>query len=416
VTGNCSAASPTAPDSARRGPWQLCAALLATAVLLFGAVTVARADAFVVLGDPHLRTAIASQLATQGQIPPGSDGTTLTPSDMQALTTLTAPARGIAKLDGLESATALTSLDLSGNEIATITPLAGLTHLTDVDLVGNRLDVTAGSPAMTVIAALQGLGAHVSYQPQRASLSAPTVSSSASTFGKWVTFSGGITPRGAATSGASVVRLYHLETKTVTVVSRGTTKKVAVNYWRLRKRLTMKVGSAQGLSVTGKLPYAGKWQAQVAFAGSPDYGSCASTATAFVVQDPRIPAAISWATRKLGSHAWDHYCYRFVCDCYAKGAHASVTRYSNAKQAADALHAAAQRSANAPRGALVFYHSMHGSTDLGHVGISLGNGTMINDNGGEGVKIMRISSPRYIGWAAPPLSPPIVDWKQPTKT
>ncbi len=62
--------------------------------------------------------------------------------------------------------------------------------------------------------------------------------------------------------------------------------------------------------------------------------------------------------------------------------------------------------ANAPRGALVFYR-----TNLGHVGISLGNGTMINDCGYAGVKIMPIKNTmHYIGWAAPPLSPPITDW------
>jgi hypothetical protein len=40
---------------------------------------------------------------------------------------------------------------------------------------------------------------------------------------------------------------------------------------------------------------------------------------------------------------------------------------------------------------------------------------MINDNGGQGVKIMSIKgySGRYVGWAAPPVSPPIVDWKRP---
>jgi cell wall-associated NlpC family hydrolase len=121
--------------------------------------------------------------------------------------------------------------------------------------------------------------------------------------------------------------------------------------------------------------------------------------------------------RQLGSHGWDHYCLRFVGDAYTSGSHASVHRYETAKQAADALHAAARPNTDAPRGAWVFYHSMHGSTDLGHVGISLGDGTMINDNGGEGVRIMSIAhTAHYIGWAAPPLSPPITDWLEPTKS
>ena len=56
---------------------------------------------------------------------------------------------------------------------------------------------------------------------------------------------------------------------------------------------------------------------------------------------------------------------------------------------------------------------MHGATDLGHVGISLGNGTMISDNGSGGVCIKPIIyGLRYIGWAAPPISPRITDWDQ----
>jgi cell wall-associated NlpC family hydrolase len=103
---------------------------------------------------------------------------------------------------------------------------------------------------------------------------------------------------------------------------------------------------------------------------------------------------------------------RFVSESYARGAHSSVRRWETAKQAAKALHATANRSADAPRGTWVFYDS----TANGHVGISLGNGTMINDYGDAGVKIMRIKSGgHYIGWAAPPVSPAINDWKQPTK-
>ena len=336
-------------------------------------------------------------------------------SDLAALTSLVAKSDGIADVDGLEFATNLTSLDLRGNNITDITPLSGLMNLVELDLRGNELDVTAGSSAISVITALEGFGTHVSYQPQRAELSRPFVPSAASKFGRSVAFTASLAPRAAVTSGTVKLRLYHLETKTVTKKIKGTYKKVRVNYWRLRKALAMQGGSAEGLSVEGKLPYAGKWQAQVTYGGSADYDPCTSTVRTFVVEDPRIEKAISWAKRRLGSHAWDHHCMRFVNDCYQRGAGATVYRHRTAKQAADALHAAANPSTNAPRGAYVFFHSMHGSTDLGHVGISLGNGTMINDNGGQGVKIMSIKgySGRYVGWAAPPVSPPIVDWKRP---
>ena len=382
--------------------------VLLVGTLFFGAVTAAKADAFVVFSDSSLRTAVASQLVKQGQIPLGSDGTTITPSDVATLTTLSAPDRGIVRLDGLQHAVNLTSLQLRGNRIADITELSGLTKLTELDLSGNDLDLAPGSPAMSVIAALEGFGAHVSHGSQHAHLSKLAFSSSASTYGKLVTFSVTVSPPGAGLSGASTVRLYHLETKTVTMRIKGKKKKVAVNYWRLRRTLAMPASSTGRLSATGKLPYAGRWQVQVAYAGSADYEGCKSTVGTFVVRDPRIEPAIRWAMHRRGSHAWDHYCLKFVSDCYAQGARASVHRYQTARQAASALHASAHRSANAPRGALVFYDS----TANGHVGISLGNGTMINDYGGAGVKIMRIKSAgHYIGWAAPPVSPPINDWK-----
>jgi len=391
--------------------------LLLAAALLFGVATVANAETFVVFSDSNLRAAVASQLVSQGQIPPGSNGTTITPSDIATLTALSAPSKGIVRLDGLQQAVNLTSLNLGGNKIASIAPLGGLANLAQLDVSGNDLDLAPGSPAMSVIGALEGLGAHVSFKPQRARLSKPAVSASASTYGKSVTFSATSTPRGAAVSGVSKVFLYHLETKTVTTKVKGKKKNVVVNYWRLRSKLAMTGSSTGGVSAKGKLPYAGNWQAQAAYVGSGDYESCASTVTTFVVQDPRIPAAISWAMHRVGSHSWDHYCLRFVCDSYASGARASVKRYETAKQAANALHASANRSTNPPRGALVFYDSMHGSTDLGHVGISLGNGTMVNDYGGAGVVVMSIKcSLHYIGWAAPPLTPRISDWDKPPKS
>ena len=385
-------------------------AFLLAAALLFGAISSAEADEFVVFSDSSLSAAVVGQLVQQGQVPLGSDGTTIAPSDIATLTSLSAPNRGITRLDGLEHAANLEFLDLHGNTIADISALGGLTKLLKLDVSGNHLDVATGTPARSVIAALEDSGTALSYGLQHAQLSSLAISASASTFGKSVSFAARISPPGATQSGASAVRLYHLETKTVTRKIKGKKKKVAVNYWRLRRTLTMRAGAAGALSVKGKLPYAGKWQAHVAYAGSADFESCKSTMKAFVVRDPRIERAIGWAMHRRGSHSWDHYCLRFVGDCYARGAGASVHRYDTARQAAHSLHATSHRSTNAPRGAWVFYDS----TPNGHVGISLGNGTMINDYGGAGVKVMPISAGgHYIGWAAPPLSPPIVDWKQP---
>ena len=383
--------------------------LVVTALIVLPASVALASGAPVVFPDADLDAVVHAAIGFH-------PGQPIWASNLATLTSLVATSDDITDVDGLQYATNLTSLDLSGNEIATITPLRGFTNLRELDVTGNELDVTAGSSAMSVIATFEGFGAHVSYQPQRADLSQPAVSASASKYGKPVTFSASIVPQGAAVSGTSKVRLFHLETKTVTKKVKGKKKKVAVNYWRLRKTLTMQESPTAGLSAKGKLPRAGKWQAQVAYAGSADYESCTSTVCAFVVEDPRIEAAISWARHRLGSHAWDHKCLRFVADCYANGAGASVHRYETANQAADALHAAKHPSTNAPRGAYVFFHSMHGRTDLGHVGISLGNGTMINDYGGAGVKIMSIKNctNHYIGWATPPLSPAIGDWLKPT--
>jgi len=380
--------------------------VLGTTLLLCVAAS-ALADAYVAFNDAGLRTAVASQLINQGRIPFGSDGTTITPADMQTLTTLSASDKGIVQLGGLQYAANLVSLDLGTNRIADLSPVAGLTNLLELDVRRNRLDLSAGSPAMITIATVEGHGAHVDYQPQRLGVSKPAVSPSAPTQGKRVTFTARLTPSGAVLSGASKVLLYHFETKTVTKKIKGKKKKVKVKYWRLRRTLAMRRDSSGGLAATGKLPYAGKWEARVAYAGSADYSPCSSIAKTFVVKDRRIEAAIRWARARLGGHAWDHYCLRFVSDCYARGAGASVRRYETARQAARALGAAAHRRTNAPRGAYVFYDS----TPLGHVGISLGNGTMINDYGGAGVCIMRIKSAgHYVGWAAPPVSPAITDW------
>jgi hypothetical protein len=393
---------------------QVAAVFLLVLALVLGVVGIARAEEPVVFGDANLRVAVVSQLVAQDRIPEGSDGTTITASDLQTLTTLQAPDRGITTLNGLQDAANLKSLDLRGNGIATIAPLAGLTNLTDLDVSRNKLDLAADSPAMTAIAGLEALGVQVICQPQRAALSLPSVSASALTFGKAATFSAGIAPQGAAVEGTSHVRLYHLETKTVTKIVSGRSRKVTVTYWRLRATLSSVGTSAGRVSATAKLSCAGKWQARFTFAGSDDYEPCTSTVRAFVVRDPRIEAAIAWALHRRGAHAWDHLCLKFVGDAYQRGAHAVVTRYGTAKRAANALHASSHRSFNAPRGAYVFYDSWHGRSNLGHVGISLGGGMMVNAYGGKGVKVMPIrNSMHYLGWAAPPVSPRIVDWDTP---
>lgn len=207
------------------------------------------------------------------------------------------------------------------------------------------------------------------------------------------------------TAGTYPVRLqcYRLERQ-----SGGTYK------WILRKTVSAKAANYSTytkVTAAVALPYSGRWRIRAYHAADSLNAATYSSYRYLSVEDRRIEAAIRWARARLGSHTWDHYCMRFVNDCYERGAGATVYRYRTAKQAADALHAAAHPSTNAPRGTYVFYHSIHGGVDLGHVGISLGNGTMISDNGSEGVCIKPMKyGLRYIGWAVPPISPRITDW------
>ena len=95
----------------------------------------------------------------------------------------------ITSITSLAGLTELTDLDLDGNQIAGITPVAGLTKLTSLDLADNRITdiasvdplsaltslglsynylvLTPGSPTMVTIAAVQGRGASVTYEPQK---------------------------------------------------------------------------------------------------------------------------------------------------------------------------------------------------------------------------------------------------------
>ena len=186
--------------------------------------------------------------------------------------------------------------------------------------------------------------------------------------------------------------------------------------WVLRKTVSAKAANYSAytkVTAAVSLPLSGRWRIRAYHPADSLNAETCSGYRYLNVEDRRIEPAIKWAKARLRSHTWDHYCLRFANQCYERGAHARIRHYSTAKQAANALHAAAHPSTNAPRGAYVFYHSWHGKVDLGHVGISLGNGKMISDNGGQGVVIRPIKyGSRYIGWAAPPARPRITDWDQ----
>jgi len=138
--------------------------------------------------------------------------------------------------------------------------------------------------------------------------------------------------------------------------------------------------------------------------------------------DERIEDAIAWALDWAdgppyppgGPHAGEMYigwCLAFVQDAYQFGAGAKIQRYEYAKQAADAL-GAGENKGIPPRGAFVFYN-WYGTIDgvyqnWGHVGLSLGDGQMVHAwTSGPVVASYDEIGLEYIGWAWPPLTPPI---------
>ena len=121
----------------------------------------------------------------------------------------------------------------------------------------------------------------------------------------------------------------------------------------------------------------------------------------------RAARAIEWAKAQLGRTDFKGWCLRFVA--YAFGATHS---YPTATIGANDLgpRDGAKPATFAPAGSLVWFHwfDRRDGVNYGHVGISLGDGTMINAVGT--VRIEPIDSPywrpRYRGWTpAPPAWP-----------
>jgi len=157
-----------------------------------------------------------------------------------------------------------------------------------------------------------------------------------------------------------------------------------------------------------------------------DDGKSSSTSKTVTVlkskTDERIEDAVAWASDWTdgqpypsgGPHADEMYigwCLAFVQDSYQFGANAKIQRYAYAKEAADALGAEDNKGIP-PRGAFVFY-DWYGTIDgeyrnWGHVGLSLGDGQMVHAwTSGPITASYDMVGLEYIGWAWPPLTPPI---------
>jgi len=151
--------------------------------------------------------------------------------------------------------------------------------------------------------------------------------------------------------------------------------------------------------------------------------------------DERIDKALNWAFSKLGSTEYKYECLSFVEDAYANAGSdprnnipiPEDTGFRYAKYVAEFLNTKIGTKIP-PRGAWMFY-DWTGWIDLnengvkdsgeirnwGHVGISLGDGNVIHalgkvqTNSAEEMEEISIQGEklRYIGWAWPPLTPPI---------
>lgn len=138
-----------------------------------------------------------------------------------------------------------------------------------------------------------------------------------------------------------------------------------------------------------------------------------TTYATYCVEDPRIELAIRWAKNKIGPAEEQYYnkkgqtyCLRFVGDTYRNETSnpTNPIRHGSAKLAADALNLKDTPYAP-PRGAYVFYEY---NAD-GHVGLSIGDGWIIHVPGKnvKEEKYDQIGFGSYIGWAYPPITPPI---------
>ncbi len=94
---------------------------------------VAAAQTVVTFPDPNLEAAIRAKISK-----PTGD---ILDTDLSAatFTSLSAPAKGITNLSGLEYCTKLRRLELASNKIADLSPISGLTELYKLDLNSNEI-------------------------------------------------------------------------------------------------------------------------------------------------------------------------------------------------------------------------------------------------------------------------------------
>jgi len=132
--------------------------ILLSATILVTAMS-AKAEDPVNIPDPALKAAVMEALGLT---------TDPTPTDMLALGSLDASARGITDLTGLEYGKNLVMLSLSSNLISDIRPLRDLTLLTNLDLASNRIAAIEPLIALTGLTELAELWLSGNPLPARA--------------------------------------------------------------------------------------------------------------------------------------------------------------------------------------------------------------------------------------------------------
>lgn len=116
--------------------------------------------------------------------------------------------------------------------------------------------------------------------------------------------------------------------------------------------------------------------------------------------DDRRANALKWVLGQRGSSDWSWYCERLVEEAYGiRGA------YPNAAAAYRAMGIHPGSISAAPRGALVFFRADSSNRGFGHVGLSLGGGSMISAL--DTVRAVNAAGSRYwrslyLGWADAP--------------
>lgn len=114
---------------------------------------------------------------------------------------------------------------------------------------------------------------------------------------------------------------------------------------------------------------------------------------------------MSWARARLSQDIYDGYCLEFVVDAYSQGGGANIGAADSAV-AYWSGHASLQHpgDTNPPYGALVFWGATSANA-YGHVGISLGDGTVISsyEESTHAIHIFSIADRNnagypYLGW------------------